>query len=184
MGVVLKTHLMVLATLSALLLLGCYRYYDYEYLSLSRSMNVSQHGLPTLNGATSRSDMPISYVLERELYTLYASVDRQSIPPSVVFTVESKTHEDLALSSDSIRCFAEIRSIRPSEAERRNYPEAGLRFTWKPSFVGQCSDAGELSDDDRKLLLRISSNNSDFAAQEEVYFDIQTNGSYREWTGP
>lgn len=167
--------------IAVLLVSGCYYDYDYEYVSLEESMEVVEYGKTELRNVRDHTEIPIRYKLERDQYILYGAVDKKSIPPAVVFTVEGKTLTNASIEGAYIKCIAYFNAIRPSEVRHSGYPEGGIRFSWKPDLQyppcqGETMPIGK----DRKAVISIFDDSIGFISKEELQFDIKTNGIYRE----
>ena len=124
--------------------------------------------------------MPVSYELERSQYKLVATVDTKYLRPSVIFTIESTTTENLFLGGKGIDCFLSAEHIREVESRIDGYPLNGLRFTWIPS----CVNAKPLPRDDVALNVSILDPNGRTVSIERIPFEIIANGIRREYEGP
>ncbi len=167
-------------TISAFFVFGCYYDYDYEYISLVDSMDILEYGKTELRNVREHDDMPIKYKLERDRYILFASVDKKSIPPAVIFTLESKSLIDANIEGTTIRCFGFFHDIRPSEVRNSGYPEGGIRFSWQPTSYGPCEKEVMPVGENRKVVVSVYDKVSGLVAKEELRFDILSNGIYRE----
>lgn len=166
--------------MTVLLTAGCYNDFDYEYVSLAASMEILEYGQTDLDNVRNHTDIPIRYQLEREQYTLFASVDKLSIPPAVIFTIEGKSLIDANIKGESLKCIAVFQPIRPSEARRHGYPEDGIRFSWKPNNIPPCDNVKLPMGDDRKVVISVYGGTGYLVAEEEILFEIRTSGTRRE----
>jgi len=164
----------------ALLIFGCYSDFDYEYMSLAQSMEITEYGQTELHGVRDDTDMPIRYVLERDEYVLYAVVDTKSISPSAIFNIEGKSLIDANIKGESIRCIAFFHSVNAAEVSRREYPEDGIRFSWKPNKIPPCDSVETPTGSDRKVVISVYDGTGRFVTKEEILFEIKANGIRRE----
>ena len=176
----MRNKLNAAVIISSLFVFGCYYDYDYEYISLAQSMEILEYGKTELGNVRDHHDMPIKYELERDQYILYAAVDKKSIPPAIIFTVEGNTLKDAAIEGAPIKCVASFDAIRPYEVQDGGYPEGGIRFTWKPTKYGLCQNETVPIGENRKMVVSVYDGISGFVAREELRFEIVINGIYRE----
>jgi len=166
------------------LVTACWSDYGYEYISLTKSMEVLDYGNTELTNVRAHSSMPIRYMLERDQYTLYGSVDRLSILPAALFSIEGKTLFDAKIRGDNIHCFGFFEEVAPVQIDHYGYREGSIRFTWNP--VGDRICANEIAPvgEGRKIVISIMNGVGKIVAEEEILFDIVTNGIYREFDCP
>jgi len=143
-------------------------------------MEIVEYGRTELSMVRDHTDIPVRYKLERGQYTLFALVDKHSISPAVIFTIEGKSLIDASLQMDFIRCVASAKSLRPSEVKRYRYPEDGIRFLWNPNSIPPCDTVAIPIGDDRKIVISIINGTGHLVATERLQFDIKTNGTRRE----
>jgi hypothetical protein len=124
--------------------------------------------------------MPIEYVLERDEYTLYAKLDQFSIPPGVVFWVDSNSWVKPTITGVPIRCYLAMYPVQPYESDNGKYPVGGVRVLWKPARIDSCKSDAKPEGESAMLELRIEYGGKRQAAVERLQFEIIKNGTYRE----
>ena len=145
-------------------------------------MEVIDHGTTELPNVQGNDSIPTKYMLHRQSYTLYASVDTTSIPPSVIFEIDSKEIENPELGGLHLVCYGAFSPIRQREAEKRGIRDNSLRFTWLPTRHPECDEVSEPVGHDRKLVIQISDRLDDnIHFVEELLFEVKSNGIYREY---
>ncbi len=145
-------------------------------------MEVLEYGKTELIDVRDHVSMPVKYRLEREGYVVYALVDTRPHRPTVIFSMESKTLTDAHIEGAGIHCFLFIDEIRPDELARHGYPAGSLRFAWVDrAALPQCERHKIPAETDRIIRISIFDGSGDKVADEEIPFDIVTNGFHREY---
>ena len=169
----------------AAILNGCWRDFDYEYISLSGKMEIIEYGRSSAPDLRHHTDMPVRWKLTRDQYDLFAEVDRTAIAPSMLFSIEGKSLIDATIKGTTPSpCIGGFIDIIPSEVERRGYPEGGLRYLWQPSSSTRCRDAVAANGSENRLVIEIYNGVGTLIAEEEILFVVKTNGIHREYDGP
>ena len=163
---------------------ACYPVVDYEYLSLSESMEVVEYGRTNARDVSNDAEMPIKYRLDRDDYTLFASVDKELHSPAVIIEIESENIPGIAITGTYIRCAGLVQKINQAEVERYGYSANGFRFIWAPSKTGPCVNSIVLPREDRKIEVSIYDSDLQLVAVEKIMFEVKKNGDYRNMTGP
>ena len=164
---------------------GCWRDFEYEYMSLSEDMEILEYGKTVVPDVRDHVDMPIRYKLERDQYTLFANVDKTSVSPAILFSIEGKSLIDAAIEgSTPSTCIGGFINVLPAEVERRGYPANSIRFLWQPSLSISCRDRSVSEGPDNRLVIAIYNGLGTLIAEEEIAFKILTNGIHREYEGP
>ena len=166
---------------ASLVVAGCYHDFDYEYISLADSMEILEYGRTELRNVRDHVDMPVHYKLERDGYSIYALIDTRSHRPTVIFSVEGKSLIDARINGTGIYCYLFINEIRPYEYERYGYPAGSLRFAWDDRASPECERYAIPAENDRIVNISIFNGSGDKVAEEEILFDIVTNGIHREY---
>lgn len=159
---------------------SCYHDFDYQYMSLTKSMEVIEYGEPELFGMREYSEMPIRYKLERDVYTIYALVDTKYSLPTIIFSVESKTANGVNIDIDGIHCFLFLDPIRPLEYERHGYAPGSSRLRWDENSGYPCDRVKAPSSEERIIKVSVFDDGGrGKIAEEEIQFEIKTNGFRR-----
>lgn len=176
--------LIVIFAIASISMSACSERFDYRYLSLT-GMQVSGYGRSGVKNLRKHAEMPISYRLERDAYTLLAKVDKESIWPAVFFSVEGKGTDGLKLLGTSpMECFGSFTNhfvegqwFDGSAAER-------IRFLVWPPSPAECAEAGELSESQFSLTIEVFNRENALVGREEVSAKLVSNGTYVEIDGP
>ena len=179
--IVLRGATFLIVLTAGPILCGCVSKYDFEYISLARSMTVLETGWPTLPGVQAAHSMPIEYLLERDEYTLYAKLDQFSIPPAVVFWADSNSWIKPTVSGVSIPCYLFMHPVQPYESDNGKYPVGGVRVLWKPALIDSCQSVAKPEGESAVLELKIEYGEKHITAVERLQFEIVTNGTYVEF---
>ena len=161
---------------------GCWSDFEYEYISLEDSMEVLDYGKTELSNIRAHVDMPVLYALEREKYILYGEVDKRSIPPAIIFSIENKTLIDPYIKGATLtKCFGGFQSIRQMESKRYGYPELGIRYIWQQNAAIFCPN--EIVREPGAVLVDVYSSDGTLVVTEEIRYTIKINGIHREYDG-
>lgn len=176
-------HVSVLLA-AALWLAGCYYEFDQEFISLESSMEVTGTGRSELHGMRGHKRMPVSYRLERDDYVLYAEIHKDSISPTAVFSVATRTGRAMRIVGHPIRCNASFVPVREGEIRKYGFPEGGYVFTWLPPQFADCLAEHLPEGPERKLTITVYDNKGGEVAVERLAFDIFVNGVRSEIDAP
>lgn len=167
--------------LTIVVVAGCYHDYDYQYISLIRSMDVLDYGPPEIINIREHSDMPISYVREGNRYTLFATIDSNANKPTVIFSGVGVNGENISIEAAGIYCYLFIFEIRSKEFELFDYPAGGVRLNWDDRASPECETVSAPTEDERKITITVFDDDGRAIGEEEIYFDIVKNGIKREY---
>ena len=153
--------------------------FDYRYIGLTDSMEAVEYGQTELSNVRAHSDFPIRYKLERDQYILHAIIDKRSILPTVIFSVEGKTLIDAHIRGTGVPYFLDLREIRSVEYLHYGYPSGSVRFVWNPEDRRVYGDRKALPKHKRKFTISVYDGIGKKVAEEEILFDIVVNGIHR-----
>ena len=173
MYLVIVTAIFLLVGLS-----GCSYEIDYEYISLTDSMEVVKTGQPDVSGIHDHSEMPLRYRLERDTYVIHAALDESANRPTIVFSVESKQNGHLGISAEPIRCCMYEDVILSPEVRYKGFPADGVKLKWALGRLPPpCDRIAPLSEDEKVIrLLVFDANRGGKIAAENIRFSIEKNG--------
>lgn len=153
-------------------------------MSLERSMDVTEYGKSELTNLRAHGEMPIRYKVERDEYILYGEVDRWSIRPASVFSVEGKSVIGAQIRVTGIRCFASVEDPAPAEVQHGRFVVGSKRFKWNPIGHLECPNEIEPNDVNRRIEILVLNDRGQELFREVILFDIVNNGIHREYDGP
>lgn len=150
-------------------------------------MDAVAYGQSSVGSLMFHEDMPIRYRLERNHYSLVASIDIDSIRPGVVFSIESDTHIGLRIQGEySSMCFG---GFDPLRAAARGSESDQLYFIWARaadyplSVDSQCSRALAPNESAYTVTITIVDFSGAVIGLEEIPFAIKKNGIHFEFDG-
>lgn len=158
-----KRNVLLIAMILGILLSGCRRCDDYEYLAFDPSTGAvpMQIGMLELDGLNQTEPYPLAYLLRRQGYTLKIEANPTSFLASVIVSIES---------SDGVTLH-----VPPIEAASRSClsyadtPLGKIQFTWWG--VGGC-------DEYRYISIDVVSSTGQPIANERLPFGLEKAGTY------
>lgn len=155
---------------------GCARDYEYQYMSLIKSMDVLEYGPPEAMNIREHSDMPISYVRESNNYVLFAAIDTRANNPTVIFSGVDLAGNSIRIDATGVYCFLFDFEIRQEEIDYLDYPANGVRLKWDDRASPECEGVNVPTEEERRITITVFDDADRTIGKEEIYFDIVTNG--------
>lgn len=154
--------------------------FDYKYISLTglQNIEITRYGKSELSGLEGSIEMPLSYELIRDEYTIVFELDKQSYWPSVFVGVKSTG--DFEYSVEPV----EVENCGGFENFGIEYSIENLhakKYVWSPAFRQNC----EVNDNEEYPVaqiigFKILDQNGDTIAEEMLPFSLVLNGTYVE----
>jgi len=157
---------------------GCSYEIDYEYISLTNSMEVVGTGQPDVSGIHDQSEMPLRYRLERDTYVIHAVLDESANRPTIVFGVESKQNGNLGIRAEPIFCYMQADFILTPKVDYKEFPVDGVKLQWSLGRLPPyCDNRAPLSEDEKVIRLSVYDvSTGGQIADENIRFSVEKNG--------